>query len=81
MCTVLLPPGGNPTAVNKYIDIISCVKINEINESDACSVMLCCVVRVYWGRLQVQAVMWKAKSKKAKKQNLKIIRNIAYSGR
>jgi len=34
MCTVLLPPGDNPIAVNKYIDII-CVslKLQSLRES------------------------------------------------
>jgi hypothetical protein len=30
MCTVLLPPGGNPIAVNKYIIIIIIIIINEM---------------------------------------------------
>jgi hypothetical protein len=36
MCTVLLPSGGNPTAVNKYIDIKQCGResclLEEIEE-------------------------------------------------
>ena len=28
------------------------IKINEINEREACSGMLCCVVRIWWGRLK-----------------------------
>jgi len=31
MCTVLLPPGVNPTAVNKYIISYKATRLNEIS--------------------------------------------------
>ena len=33
MCTVLLPPGGNPIAVNKYINIIVTPAVTHVRQS------------------------------------------------
>jgi hypothetical protein len=50
MCTVQLPPGGNPIAVNKYINITLLVDAYDLNfcHQGAVSVSTACLALFLW---------------------------------